>query len=80
MQWEEKSLHLECQNSDFTCFLTHKLRMSGVISKRIALILLLTDEGASLGLIAHFQRLHMANIITIEEHKALNMYILRPPK
>lgn len=32
--------------------------VSGVISKRIALILLLTDKGASLGLIAHFQRLY----------------------
>jgi len=27
MQQEQKSLHFECQNSDFTCVLTHKLRM-----------------------------------------------------
>lgn len=51
--------------------------VSGVISKRIALILLLSDEGASLRLIAHFQRLYTAKIITSGEHKALNnMYIL----
>lgn len=54
--------------------------MSGITSERIALILLLTDEGASSGLIAHFQRLYMANTITSEEHKALNnMYISDHP-
>lgn len=46
--------------------------VSGVISKTIALILLLTDGGASLGLTAHFQKLYMANMITTGEHKALN--------
>lgn len=78
MKKEQKSLHLKCQNSDFYLFShTQAEDVSGVISKRIVLILLLTDEGASLGLIAHFQRLYMSKIITSGEHKALNnKYIL----
>lgn len=52
--------------------------VSRVISKRISLILLLTDEGASLGLTAHFQKLYMANMITTGEHKEMNKHILRP--
>jgi len=38
----------------YLCSHTQAEDASGVITKRIALILLLTDEGASLGLIAHF--------------------------
>lgn len=61
------------------CLFSHSQAedVSGVIRKRIALILLLTEEDASLGLIAHFQRLYTANIITSGEHKALSItYIL----